>query len=288
MKVLFVETKDSVGHINFYNHLLSSENRDFLFVTSEAFSTNFGDLNNVLVKTPWKKLYSASKITYRLEQFFLILSSLKLAGKDDDVVFMSYDTISLMLAIPFLKGRNIKVFEHNNIDQCLTSKIKSFSYKLLSSYVTSIVFEEYIGAYIKKTYDRDYLVYEHPKRIILDSLTSVRHSAPYIFMPSSDISREGFMKILEFVEKHNLLLYCKKYSFLEKEGFVHDLVKTSSFFENYNSLFLHAKYIAIPNNFSFRMSGVYYESIANNKKMLMIDCIMARELFNRVKNITII
>ena len=282
MKTICIETKDPTGHINIYKDIFSnfSKNSNLTFVATEEYLTNFYDVSGVEKIISGNAKKAKGKVTYRIEQIYLIIKALIICKREkaDKIVFLSYDTVALFLSLLFFKKNNVFVFEHNNIDQCLSSSVKAWTYKLLSKKVTSYVFEDYIGHFITKNYNRKFPHYFHPL-FKIQSHGKVNTIGNYIFMPSTFVCEHDFSKVFEFAQKNQLKIVCKNHDFLKH--FCNQKIISNDFFDDYNDLFLNAKFIAILNDFSYRISGVYYEAVANNKNILIKDTIMSRKMEKR-------
>ncbi|MGF1689542.1 hypothetical protein L4C36_23285, partial [Photobacterium japonica] len=221
----------------------------------------------------------SNKVFYRFQQmlFLLNLFFVLKEGGYRKCIFLSYENLTMLPFSYFLK--NVSVIEHNNIDQLLTSKFKSFAYSYTSSKVEHFVFEDYIGEYISKKYNKNYNVLAHPERKI-QSIKEKKFDKEYVFCPSGDVSYEFLLKLCQFCKQNDYLLIAKdKYNLTGKC----DVIQ-KSFFEDYDSLFINSKFIAIGVEFSYRISGVFYEAIANHKKVIMNECVFSSNVQSKYIN----
>lgn len=285
----FIETKDSKGHIKLYKSILN----DFMggsekvrFITSENYACHFNDVNQDLdIVTCSKSSLLSGKVIYRIQQIYLMILALRKCSNKDDVFFLSYDTVALWFSLLFFNFKKIYVFEHNNIDQLKSSYIKLLFYRLLSRKVTSYVFEDYIGANIKERYCRDFKVYQHPL-FKVDSKSVFNHRKKYIFLPSSDVSSASFNLVYEFAKYHDLDVITKKHAFLSSIN--SEFVFQHDYFENYDAVFDSAEFVAVVNDFNYRVSGVFYEAVANSKNIIMNRTPFSEFVFEKHDKITLL
>lgn len=287
MTFSLIETKDSTGHIKLYQHIIKDfDNLDanVNFISSEMYLNNFERtyFNKVNFEICGTKKVIKGKIFHRIQQFILMIKAFKKCSKNDVLILLSYDCIALWFALLFFNFKELYVFEHNNIDQLDDSHLKSFFYRKLSDKVVSYVFESYIGERVYKKYSRNYLVYKHPL-FELKQINKFHHSNKYIFIPSSDVSMSNFLQLYNFAKKEGLDIITKKHSFLK------DLplngVYQSEYFCNYEDIFLGAEYIGVVNDFKYRVSAVFYEAVANSKKVIMNNTLFSEKVKNNYEKI---
>jgi hypothetical protein len=294
MSICVVESKASIGHVNFYNiyynDLAKSNTVEVL-----SYSSIFEKLKvkEKIIKTIFfREQVFKSKISYHLYQIYFSYKAIKFAKKNgfEKIIFSVYDTFSIGIIACFfphlLSSIKVELFEHNNIDQLKTSKIKSLLYKLTSKYVKSIVFENYIGEHINLVYQREFYCYPHP--LIMVNSDNVNKDIDkrllgkdYVFLPSAAINKAELETVYEFCTRNRLLLVCKKNSLLN--NFPADSFIAETYFENYQHLLLNCKYLAVANDFSYRVSAVFYEGIANDLNIIIADNLMARKLSLKYK-----
>ncbi|HAS8547369.1 TPA: hypothetical protein I7775_20395 [Vibrio vulnificus] len=281
---IFIEPKCCSGHVEVYKELIRTKlsSGTVLFVSTSAYLNNFDDLE--VDKHVINTIDTSNKILYRLQQIiFLFKLALFLRNISyKECIFLSYENISFF---PFSYTNNrIFVLEHNNIDQLLSSKLKSLFYRFTSNEVEHIVFEDYIGEYINSKYNKKYSVLEHPKRLIV-SLEPDEIDRDYVFCPSGDASYDFLIKLSRYCKHNNFLLITKdKYDLSQECNVIQ-----KKFFSNYDTIFKNAKYIAIGVDFSYRVSGVFYEAIANGKRVILNDCIFSSHVTRKYnKNIEIV
>lgn len=286
MKTYYLEIKDCKGHVSLYRDILCNDNSDYELVTSQEFAHSLKLNPSVKTKFLWRKIRLNGKITNRIEQIYLTLKALNYIGNKGRIIFLSYDTIVLTIALLIKRSYfSISAFEHNNIDQCEVSFIKRICYRFLSTKIKSLVFERYIGEYIRDEYNRKFEVVQHIKLKFHESNFS-SSLKDYIFIPSGQVSEKAFNKILNFARGEGLSIICKDYPFLAENSY--EDVKTSKYFEDYEKLMFNANYVAIPNEFRYRISGVFYEAIGNEKQVVMTDSLFSREMAKIYNNTKVV
>lgn len=285
----FIETKDSKGHVKLYKSILMgfmNGSERVKLITSESYACNFDSVKQGLdIVTCNKYPLWGGKVLYRIQQIYLMILALRKCCSRDDVFFLSYDTVSIWFSLLFFRFKNVYVFEHNNIDQLKSSIIKRFFYRLLSKKVTSYVFEDYIGAYIKEEYCRNFKVYQHPL-FIVNSESVFEHRRKYIFLPSSDVSSKSFYLLCEFAKQYDLDIITKKHPFLSSLN--SDFIFQHDYFENYDQVFYSSEFVAVVNDFNYRVSGVFYEAVATSKKIIMNRTPFSEYVFEKYEKVTLL
>lgn len=270
--VVLVEPKCSPGHIMLYKELINGffHGSKILFISTSEYNCHFKGINVDFISINCKTY--KNKISYRFNQFLFIGRLISIIKKVsyNKCFFLSYENISISLFSYFIN--ELHLFEHNNIDQVTSSKLKSLFYSITSIKTIHVTFEDYIGEYIRDTYGKNYMVVDHPHRKISCICSGVSpFNCNYVFCPSSDVSYEFLVKLANYCNEFSLLLVVKKPFDLEKYCDVYH----SPYFDDYDEVFMGAKYIAVGVSFSYRVSGVFYEAIANEKKVIMNECLFS-------------
>lgn len=280
---ILVETKCPSGHVFLYREILNSlmvKKHKILLVTSKEFYEKIGITQGICYLDMGFVNKSSSKVGYRVIQAYRLLSVYLYLKKIDykRLVFLSYETISFALASRlFQKSFAIS---HNNIDEINTSKIKKIFFKFISKDCVHLVFETYIKNFIKKDFNKRAIKINHPQRKIQVSNRRNKVLGMYIFCPSSDCCVDFLFRLLKFCETKGILLITKDKHNLPKSQWLHQ----EAYFKDYDNLFIGAHKIAVGVNFEYRVSGVFYEAIANQKAVIMNDSVYAREMISLYKN----
>ncbi len=282
MSILFVETKSCLGHVSYYNKYLEflSSNNNVEVYSTNALIEKLDVKNDVKFKVVhFGKEKIFKKILYNFKQVLLARKALKyaIANGKNKVIFGAYDTFAigiLVIVCPHLFFNvNVEVFEHNNIDQLSKSRIKRYLYKASSKKIKSIVFEDYIGKFISSKYSRVYSVYKHPL-VKFRSTTSKYIKEDFVFLPSYAVEESRFRSLAEYCQLNNLKLVCKTNIWCKEYSFV----ISKDYFSNYESLMKSCHSIAIANDFSYRVSGVFYEGYSNDCRLLVCESLMIQNL----------
>nr|WP_321278096.1 hypothetical protein [uncultured Vibrio sp.] len=271
---VLVEPKMCKGHINFYKDYITrliDNDKTILFISTEDYCDEFMDVEGLSIKSVPFKIWSCGVLSYRFFQIkFLIYLLVYIKGLSyGKLIFLSYETISLSLYSRVFRG-NFSIIEHNNIDDMNRSKVKKLFYKFIGHHVEHLVFEDYIGSYLVKELNKKVGLICHPLRRVDPSSVSP-FERPYIFCPSIDSSEKFLVALANFCKKNDLLLVCKNKFDLSR----FNNVIQSGFFNNYEQMLYHANYIAVGVDFEYRISGVFYECVANNKKIIMNNCLFS-------------
>lgn len=272
-KLTLIETKCPKGHLALYRSLIGqlSAKHDLTII---SYDTYFHDLG---INCKYKSLGEDVEkykgfISYRVQQALATKRGLDLA--DGDVLFLSYDTVSLFLNYRTLvKHRSkILVIEHNNIDQLKRSKVKQFCYQLLPKTIVHLTFENYIANFLAERYNKTTKVIKHPSRKFLERKETLKQQ--FLFAPSADSDYLFLEQVAICCNRNNVHLYAKENARFDGNIYVH----TKQYFDNYESLMLNARAIVIAINYDYRVSAVFYEALINQKKILFKDCLYAREM----------
>jgi hypothetical protein len=200
----------------------------------------------------------------------------------DQVVFLSYDTLSMALLWP--ENRSCFIFEHNNVDNSRTNIIKKLIYKIISKSCSSLVLYPYIGYYVARETKR--VTHCVPVPILEsmgESVNSNLQKEPVsrdennltIFSPSGNTQNDIIIQLEKFVNSENsrFKAICKGQSDRVNINF-----SQKTFFINYNEIMLSSDYILIGMRLDYRGSGVLHEALSLGKLVVMFDCLHANEM----------
>ena len=232
-----------------------------------------------------KRNFFSNKVLNKLEHFLNMFYVKKLFKKNryDALYFLTYDTISsgIFFKLFFDKSAPILIHEHKNIDELRNSFLKRLIYKKFTVDY-HIVYEKYIGEFIKEKYYKRYFIISHPFYNI--DINISRDNDNQIFSPSSRINQKDKRKLIEICKKNNIKLFLKD-SFDKREK---NIIQKKRF-KNYYELMKSSKFIFVANNFENRSSGVVYEALSMNKTVISIkDKFMIEMKKKYPKNIFII
>ncbi len=283
-RILFVDPILQKGHVVFnqiYINALRKEDVKLSFVFVRGFDENLVFPKDHLIYSIPKVLFKynlgmiGNRICY-LIALFLLRINVKFK-EYDEVIFSSFEEISFF----FFRIRNAYLVNHINISK-IDSNVKYFFLKRVLKKNKLIVFDNTIkkalclkGNFdvivqphgLAKPYTNNYNDLSH-----LDSRFEDKRFDGTIFSPSDNSSDTVFLsrminnqKFINFLEKMNILLILKGNFDIK-----HDNIIVINFHlpkETYNAIFskINIILIAYPNTFKNRVSGVLFESFANNK-----------------------
>ena len=218
--------------------------------------------------------YRSGNILYRKVNLYLkTLYAFKMQEKNnyDIIYFITYDSIATGFYFLLHKQKvKILVHEHKNIDEVNKSFIKRVIYKNIKI-STHIVYEKYFGQFINKKYNKNFHVISHPTYEI--KLNDSNNNNPFIFSPGANIDIKYKNDLTAFCRKNRLNIFLK-----DDKYFKDKFVTKSNFFDNYQDLIDKANYIFISNNFQYRASGIMYEALSMNKKIICTESYFATKL----------
>lgn len=284
MRILAIEPAGFQGHKNFNSFFLrclkSTGHVTFLCPTDYLES----HLADSIIEIPETILRHNSKIGARwsaIRVLNYIFQNVRL-DEYDAIVFLAYETISFSVRWP----PNLKVFlfEHNNIENCLGSWIKTFCYNRLPRNAIHLVFQHKIAKYIRDTCNRKVFRIPHPyyRKDVNDSggcsttdIPTSSHNQKIIFSPSGSTPSRVQEELMNFASSTNGAFYaiCKGTS--DKRAAAWEV---SPLFKDYEELMRRCYIVFLGAHFSYRVSGVAFEALSYGKPLVMIDSPFAQEM----------
>lgn len=254
MKILLIDPLSQYGHKSLNKYIINSlsDEHQVSFISDKKYY-----LKDVKCNLLYFNFLHDFNLTYRLKQIVILFELIKKIKNYDLVLFTSYETISFSIVSHFYFNRNVFVIEHNNIDQLLMSKIKTFFYSFINKSVTHITFEKYISKYINSKFNKNTFDFPHP--LFKISTGSLRAKENIIFSPSSTFDSIMMNQLIDFCLNNDYKLLAKGDKDID---FGQIIIRKH--FENYYDCFKHAKFTFLCNNFTYRVSGVVFDSLANN------------------------
>jgi len=304
-KLLYVDPLSPNGHINFNRIFIEALNLTFKtihFAFRENYSKNLNVDNMQKVYSIPGKYYKKrkNKIATRFA-LFRILQFIKNEcnlNEYDYIIFASYEEISLYLS--FIK-KPLILINHNNISG-LDNKIKLFFFKKIAKNNVNIIFENYMKEFLEtKGVKNTYVIHHgippaYNSNILEDSslreqYENIERYDNVIFCPSSSSVDKIFLneiksnqKFNKFLEINNILLIIKDNTNVKKMNNIFVINNYLSDIQ-YQYLFLKSNFILIPypKTFSYRVSSVLFEAIAN-RKMCLLSNIQALNIYKKYFN----
>lgn len=276
-RVLIFDPLSEKGHIEFNN---SFDKLFFKFERQWVVSKDMYDSMNISCSKKYfdnKLLDKKNKFFYFINQIYLLVKFIKLSRDYDKAILASYYLpATFLFSIIFYFSRKKYFFvEHNTVPEF--NIIKDIMFRLLTCKVTHVCLAPYISEYLSRKYRKLTISIWHP---FPEPQPKVKKKDNLFFMPSSTITNDDRKNIIDFFScKPNFRLYLKG----ECHSEVPKNIIPQKFFDNYNILMAQSKFVIIPQSFSYRVSGVFFEAIANNCIVLMSKCEFSNsmaELFN--------
>lgn len=271
MNILFVDTLSESGHKNFnigFVKKFERKSAKINFFLSKDLSITFkvgGGFSNFWLLKKYRFIYSFFQAILLCRAFYYA----KKTGSEK-VIFLSYEIVSFTIMLNFLKYFLAKnkyyVVEHNTFEP--NSKIKSFFFNLIPVNVTHIALSEYIKCEILK-FNKSCITLNHPffDFNLSSEKCNCNECHKLVFMPSSNVDVRVKEQIISyFADKLQYKVYVKGDSCRNFGSIVF-----KPFFLDYQFLIVNAHFVIIPQKFNFRVSGVFYEAIANSNAKILIS-----------------
>lgn len=285
-KVIFIDPWSPMGHINFnrnYVKALRRSNCEVVCVFKKNYAKYIGLTSEDLALELPLFLYKLDKyggLGFRFGMLLrLIYIRFKLHFTNYDIVmFSSYEEISF-----FFSGIHHKCYLicHTNLES-FHNIIKRFFLKAISKKHRFIVFENYIKEFLKREGINNAIRVEHGLPEPYDNDNEyLRNKYPgytyYLYSPSlasvDHVLLQNLFQNREFVDflrKNNILFLVRSHVSHPVLSNICCLTERLSISE-YEKYFLSSDIILMPYtlNFNNRVSGIFFECVANNKKCVM-------------------
>lgn len=285
MKILIADPLSENGHLKFNKKILdwfSYEKIDSITFFSKSMAANLNIISDHNVSTfADSYIRKDSRFRYFLCQIALHFKLLTICLKSKcSLILLSYELQSFLFFSYIYRLFNVKVMviEHNTIPDNKTS-FKGMLYNSIDSKVFHICLEEYISENIKKQYAKKADYFSHPITISDDDVLSVINSdcdgrrEKNLFMPSSTINSAVADSIILSCLKNKIILIMKNLGNIES----HEVLKREHF-DNYYEIMKSCDGVIIPQVFTYRVSGVFYEALALNVKIYMAKSLFSKEM----------
>jgi len=280
-KVLVIDLMDEPGHVNTNKRLINilKKTFDVTFVATNEYVSQFEDVSVDKIKI--KKVKIPTGMGLRMSQLMMLFGVKNLIAQEQYrlVIFLAYETISMSLFTRFLLGKSAKkcfVFNHNNIDQLSVSKMKRYFFQNMNGAVRHLVYESYIKKYLIDDFRKTVDIISHPLPLKHNSGGVKKFQ---MFSPSAGGKVHNF-EILEVASRMpGLKVFLKGDYVFQKNNCV---IKPN--YDNYFELLQSSTFVFVPVDYSYRVSGVVYEALANNCVVILLTSLLAVELKQRFPN----
>lgn len=264
-KVLVLDFTIQKGHININKAYIEALKKSFevKLMTSNSYANKLGFKNDYVI--PEELLKAKNRYYYAIhlaQAIRYVKRNVLNKHKFDAIVILGFENISFAFAWRFIRQKTF-AFIHNNLTR---KSLSSFCFKFISRRVSFLMLEDYLVKELKPKIKNKLLAVPHPinPKVLNLPVNNTQIVEGQIFCPSarSDINEVNRFKtkILE-QNKYKLILKAEEELITEK-------VIQKPFFDNYFELMLESEYVLIPFEFDLRVSGVFYEAMALNKKVL--------------------
>lgn len=280
IRVLFIDLLCPSGHKDINRYLIktmnSIKNIDEIDLVGKD---NYFNENDFIL--PDNFFVSNNKFDFRVKNILKIkwiFNNIEL--KKYDIIFISsYETISFSIAWRKKTNARILIFNHNNIDALKNSKIKKVFFKLINNQVEHIVYEDFIKKYIKSLNTKNKVwVNHHPidfkKNENIDTNIDESDNKVLIYAPSSSNDDNFISKLINYQERLNILndnvKFIIKSNDIDFEDNQLKVISKRVNYDKYISNFKKADFISLLFNedFEYRVSGVFFDSLVFKKKIL--------------------
>lgn len=279
--VLLADTKGSSGHISLYKEYIKSlgANVAIALCGPTHFLDHFRDDGLALYRIEEAENGSRSRWTRAAGQLRSLLRCYEIfrEGTFERLEFLSYDNFPMAIASHLFREGDIWLCDHNNIDRALAEPLHGLAFRALNKAIGHVALEPYIAEYLSQQFGFRTQHRAHPLRRIQGNVGAPERSRAYVFCPSRDCDPAFLWRLNRYCLEQGYELVARA-----REGApvgAHAHYFTS--FENYDQLLLHAEYVAIGVNYRYRVSGVFYEALANKKRMILNDCLFTRSVGSR-------
>lgn len=264
-RILYIDYIAPIGHVAINNYIIKDANKNYDNVHLISKSLYLSKINIKCKKIVFFQIPFNSFITNYLNLAISLVQIIFLQFKYDKLIFLSFEN-RFFPVFSYFFYKNTCVFVHNNLDLKVYKKLNLFS--LIKPKTIFYVFENFISNFIKNKYGfSNFKTINHP--IITDFLSQSIKKKDLVFAPGSsneyDILSEE--KIIRFLDKNNLKLITKT-PFV---NFKSENITNEIYFKDINSFYYSSKWVLINCNYSYRVSGIFYEAIGADCNILFCN-----------------
>jgi hypothetical protein len=273
--ILVIDLLSEPGHVNTNIRIIDilQKSYNITYITDEEYSKKFDSLNvkkfNVSIKI------ILTPLGFRFNQIISLQRVKRNINKEkfQIVIFLGYETISMSFFLLTIKKsirKKLFILNHNNIDELLKSKVKKWVFNNIMAKINHLAYEPYIKKYLEEEYGKKAYLLSHPIPI---TKKNIGKKVFQIFCPSSG-GKAYNSEIVKFAKKNTNINFIIKGD-TESEGPNYVIKKH---FDQYFEILKESAFVLIPVQYKYRVSGVIYESLANNCTIIMLDSLYAKEM----------
>ncbi|CDU10775.1 hypothetical protein VCR31J2_2260042 [Vibrio coralliirubri] len=267
-KIAVIEPLQAKGHLNINAFYLNALNKKYdvdFYVVPELYEKyKTLENENLKIKKIGLKNKSNSTLFYFLANviaLFKLALNIKNSGIDK-VIFLSYHLPSFA-PISYVYSSlfsSCLVIEHNTIPKTISKKVL---YRLVSSNIFHGCLHPSISKFIDRNFNKKTIDINHPitlPKFEIDK-NKCHHKKQFIFAPSGLVTSDDIDFLLSRIGDYDI-------DILTKVESPDNRVVTKKRFEPYERLMSEALFIYNPFSISHRVSGIYFDALANQNLMI--------------------
>jgi hypothetical protein len=261
-ELIVLDLLEEPGHVRFVKKLLHilKDTVEVTFISSDRYVREINPDKHISLPNKWFDF--SGRVGFVKSQIKIIkrLKSI-ISNRKTPILVTGFENISFTLAWSF-KNPTF-AFLHNNLEKSRLSLFFLFS---STKNIVYLAFEEYIAAFCNNKNLEAYYV-PHPLQLKPIDKKTEADTANFIFAPHLDVNGVHFSRLREYAKQHNLKLYGRG----EPKSLLPQHVSVKTYYEDYESLLQNAGFVVLDIHYNYRISGIFYEAMMLNKKMVFIN-----------------
>ena len=251
------------GHVPFIQNIIEilKEQYDIVFISSSSYCELVKHENQIPLNNQWFEF--SNKYFFVLKQLFLTGKVRRLFRPETSILVTGFENISFSLGWRNTKSNPTYAFLHNNLDK---KGLSEFFFKKINKGISFFVFENYIREHLINRIENNVFYTPHPIHYANNSISSQKEE-DFIFSVNVDTTTSSFKLLANYAETNGLKLFAKSNKSYRSAPFL--MVK--SYFEDYMAMIEKAVFVVVSAPYAHRVSGVFYECMAMNKKIFFAD-----------------
>jgi hypothetical protein len=283
MKILVIDFLEEPGHVPYNQMLLKSlgAEHEVCFASSPDYIRQVGHPESQATSVVFPRW--RDRLTFRLRQClrYCKLRRSHFLNEYDAIVFSSYETISFALTAWLFWRFKVLLIAHNNLDQLETSLVKRWFFRMIPDRVCHIGLADYIERHLAEDLRvrAGCIPHGYPGPRSAEAAIHGGGAADQrirIFAPGRSVPPQALESLaLKLVPPERFLLMARTSSARLPEGLA-CVMKDG--FENYQELLVSSDYVFIGGAFNYRVSGVFFEAMANGRPVILQSCRFGAEM----------
>ncbi len=283
MNILVVDFLEEPGHTRFNELLLVAIGgcHEVYFLSSADYVERVGwTRNHSLPSFPWSwKGALGNRVGQCLKYLWLWRS--EILDRFDVVIFSGYETVSFALLGWLFSESKVMVIDHNNLDQIEVSKLKRRFFSFIPKKICHLGLEQFIVRQLNETMQLKaswipFPCLESDKPSMGDHGKYCNDAKIRIFAPGRSVSRGALESLAKrLVPPERFLLIARE----SKACFPADLSTMARIdFDDYDEILASSDYVFIGGAFGLRVSGVFFEAMAQGRPVIVERCRFGEEM----------